>query len=165
MGRKGFSLALLLATLGSVLPSPAHALETDTRCRRMTTSVKSFTVETAWSSKTYARGSKVKVEVTVTRPGPEDPLDNGIPLDSPQHFPVEGASVSVTLLAGFPYPYGLGTTDADGKAIVKVKLPRSLKGPINSSTHGYLTHNKDGPNCTDVQEENFKYEAPAFVIR
>ncbi len=127
---------------------------------------RTFTVETVFNKKAYRAGDTVKVDVTVTRPGPEDPTNSGIPLDSPAYLPASGVSVTTTLTINPPYyPYGAGVTDDAGKVSYKIKLPKGFKGEVNGLTQARLTTNQNGPACTEINEVGFAYHYPAFTVR
>ncbi|HEU4480611.1 MAG TPA: hypothetical protein VFS18_01890 [Actinomycetota bacterium] len=165
--RRNLAVAVATVALVAALPTPAPAA-VSASCRgadSMFTDVRSFTIETRWSKRVYRRGDTVKVEVTVTRPGQKDPLNNGIELNPPVTYPAEGVNVTTTVVQGFPYPYGGGVTDADGKVVIKITLPRNVKGKVMTSTEASLVHNQGGPACSEVREVEFKQEYPAFIVR
>jgi len=122
----------------------------------MVTRLRTFTVMAQPLKKSYRLGTKAKVEVTVTRPGREDPLGNGVEIDSPVSLPAEGVDVSVGLYRGNFYMYGVGVTDEDGKAIVPVKLnPNAPPGNIIGEAGARAYYNRGG--CPDIEEEGFAY--------
>lgn len=155
-----FAAAAML--LGGV-PAPA----TSAPCgRHLSQTFRTFTVEVAFDKKVYRAGDTVKVDVTVTRPGPEDPANSGVPVDSPTYMPAAEVSVTTTLTINPPYyPYGAGMTDADGKVSYKIKLPKGFRGEINGLTQARKTTNQNGPACTEVNEEGYVYHYPAFTAR
>jgi hypothetical protein len=155
-----FAAAAML--LGGV-PAPA----TSAPCgRHMSQTFRTFTVEVAFNKESYRAGETVKVDVTVTRPGQEDPANSGVPFDSPTYMPAAGVSVTTTLTINPPYyPYGAGVTDDDGKVSYKIKLPKGFKGEVNGLTQAKQTTNPNGPLCSEVNEEGYVYHYPAFTAR
>lgn len=133
--------------------------------RHVNTRVATFTVETTWDKKIYKRGDTVKVDVLVTRPGREDPAGLGIPLDIPERLPAEGVTVTTVLLVDPPqYPYAQDVTGSDGTVSFKIKLPKKVSGEVDVVTHAKLVHNQGGPACSEVTEEEFLPEYPAFRV-
>lgn len=122
----------------------------------MVTRLRTFTVTAKPLKTRYRLGTKAKIEVTVTRPGEEDPLNNGIPLNSPISLAAEGVEVSVGLYRGNFYMYGVGVTDSEGKAIVPVKLnPLAPAGNVVGEVGARAYYNRGG--CPDIEEEGFAY--------
>ncbi|MGI8775591.1 MAG: hypothetical protein ACR2KQ_11415 [Actinomycetota bacterium] len=126
----------------------------------------SLTVQTRWSKKVYKAGGKAQVTVTITRPGETDPMGYGIPMPSeipPE--PVEDALVTSFIENMFPPVGGYEYTDANGEAVVRFKIPKKLKGYYGVATRGSFYHRSGIPNdCTDVEEEGFRYEPRAFKV-
>jgi hypothetical protein len=129
------------------------------------TEVDTFTVETKWNKAKYKVGEQAKVEITVTRPGPEDPFKLGVELNSPVQLPAEGVLVSTTLHVGFPPLFRRGETDADGKLTLKLPLEPRTKGTVYASTVATKLHNANGPACSEVQEVGQKHDVPAFKVQ
>lgn len=125
-----------------------------------------FTVETEWASKSYAGSEKAVVEVTVTRPAPEDPGENGIPMPGQVAVPQEGATVSTTLFPKkrvFPPVFGRGLTDEDGRVRLPIPLKEISPGRVDASTYAELWTNEGG--CPDIEEWGQRYDARAFTVR
>lgn len=164
--------ALMPAT-GIAAPRPVRRLQAagigpaspPLRCMRAATQVHAFTVQVEWNKRVFRHTEKAVVTVTVTRPAPEDPLGLGIPLDPPMTVPVEGANVWTSVLTGrYPFPYGYGRTDADGKVRFKIAL-NLLKqaGPYDVSHYANVYTNQGG--CPDIEEWGYTYESPGLSIR
>ncbi|MFP5299442.1 MAG: hypothetical protein ACLGHL_10690, partial [Actinomycetota bacterium] len=165
MGAKArFAAAIAAASL--LIPvAPGTASSAACAGRHVSTRVATFTVETTWNKKVYKRGETVKVDVLVTRPGRDDPAGLGIPLDMPQRLPAEGVTVTTVLLVNPPYyPFDQGVTGSDGTVTFKIKLPKNVKGEVDVVTHAKLVHNQGGPACSEVIEEEFLPEYPAFKV-
>ena len=128
-------------------------------------SFESFEVLTKWSKKTYAPGATVSVDITVLRPGPEDPMGLGIEYEPPHQMPVENAYVWVAFVVGVPPVWGAGYTDANGTLHLDIPLRRDIRGPINSTTRAQIIHNPQTPDCTNIEEWGRLIEAPAFVVK
>lgn len=130
------------------------------------TTLNTFKVKTEWNKPVYKPGEVVKVTVTVTRPGSEDPLGNGIPMDGPVAIPAEDVLVSTSFVVNPPYyPYAGGTTDANGQVGLKIKLPKKVKGPVDVMTYARVIHNQSGPACTEVTEQGFHPEYGIFRVK
>lgn len=151
---KGLFFAALLSAASITVPAGMTAPAIACGARTM---VWTFTIESRWDKKIYERGGIVTQRIKVTRPGPHDPLNNGIPLDSPANVPAEGVTVSTNLFAGYPFPWGVGETDADGKVTLKIKLPKTAKPRFPTSTVATQIHNENGPACSDVEETGEYY--------
>jgi hypothetical protein len=153
---------LLLAALTVVIP-PGKAASAGSCGSK--TEVYSFTVETKWSKSTYKVGDKAKIEATVLRPGPEDPLNLGIELNSPVLVPAEGVTVTTTLHVGFPPLFSRAKSDADGKVVMSLPLTPRTKGKVFASTVATMMHNANGPACSEVEEIGQHHDVPAFVVK
>lgn len=127
----------------------------------MVTRLRTFTVTAQPLKPKYRLGTTAKIEVTVTRPGEEDPFGNGVPLNSPTALPAEGVDVAVGLYRGNFYMYGVGVTDENGKATVSVKLnPVAPPGNVIGEIGARAYYNRGG--CPDIEEEGFAYYPQFF---
>ena len=65
-----------------------------------------------------------------------------------------------------PYwPYGAGTTDAEGQVHLRIKLPKNFTGKVQTTTTAKFVHNPNGPACTELTEQSTKFEEPFEVKR
>jgi hypothetical protein len=87
-----------------------------------TITLRTYYVVVKADRKAYRIGQTAKMTATVTRPAHEDPFGQGIQFDPPVSFPAEDVVVGVGLSVGDVYLYGHGTTNAKGKAIIKIRL-------------------------------------------
>ena len=126
-----------------------------------------FTVQTTWSKNAYKVGEKAKVEVLVTRPGPNDPANMGIPFpDATPPQPVEGAYVTSFVNGVFPAVGAIGETDAEGRVTLSFEVADHLKGPQTTYTRASIMRRSGLPSdCTDVEEEGAKTDSPAFTVK
>jgi len=159
-----------LAAFGAVavvlggVPTPATSAPAP--CRSASQILRTFTVEVTFDKQTYKAGDTVKVNVSVTRPGQEDPTNSGIPFDSPTYLAAPDVQVTTTLTIRPPYyPYGAGITDENGEVSYKIKLPKGFRGEVNGLTQARKVTNQNGPLCTEVNEEGYVYHYPAFIVR
>lgn len=162
-------LLVSLATSLLVVPFMPSLSEASQRtshgCRRQATSIHAFTVEAKWRKRVFTNKETAAITLTVTRPAPEDPLQLGIPTDSPVSIPVEGATAWTTVLTErYPYPYGYGRTDADGKAKIKLALELLEKPGAYDVTHNAEVWTNQG-GCPDIHEWGFLMESPGLTIR
>lgn len=148
------SIPVGITTRGNAAPFP---------CASGPSEVKTLTVETEWSSKTYSAGANAKVKVTVSRPGPEDPLDLGLPWPIQERVPAEGVEVTTAISGVYPPAGSIGETDDQGRVVLKFKIPKHLRGPFDTFTDAKLLHRVAG-DCTDIQERGWKSDKPAFVV-
>jgi hypothetical protein len=87
-----------------------------------TITLRTYHVVVKSDRKTYRIGQTAKMTATVTRPAHEDPFGQGVQFDPPTSFPAEDVVVGVGLSVGDVYLYGHGTTNAKGKAIIKIRI-------------------------------------------
>jgi hypothetical protein len=128
----------------------------------MATNLYTFTVVAQPQRKTYRVGQKALVDMTVTRPGPNDPTGEGQPIPSPAYFPAEGVDVAVSLYLGeYHYTYGLGVTDAEGKATISVPLPKDAPaGVVRAQAAARAYYNRGG--CPDIEEVGYNTYSEFF---
>jgi hypothetical protein len=145
-------ILVLCAALVAGTAAWAPGLPSRTACGAMETRLNTFTVTAEAQRKSYEMGETVVVEMLVTRPGPEDPV-TGEPWDPPHHEPAEGVDVGINMSTSdtdLPV-FNSGTTDAEGKATVKVKL---VRGDPPRWVYAYASaeqwYNRGG--CPDIVE-------------
>lgn len=156
------------ALLGGLLPAApiqaATAACAGVRSSSMATVLYTFKVDAKPLRKTYAIGDKMKVAMKVQRPGRQDPLGEGQPLNSPAYLPAENVEVSVSLYVGeYHYRYGLGVTDANGEAVISVPaFPKSAPaGPVRATAAARAYYNRGG--CPDIEEVGYSSYDPFFI--
>ena len=111
----------------------------------------------------FAIGTKANIDVTVTRPAHEDPLDQDIAIDPPASVPAENVSVGIGITVGQVFTPGFGTTDADGKVTVDIKLPRYMK-PGTASIAAYAWNVVHESPCIRVEEDGYTSNPEAFEV-
>ena len=153
--------AILLVPVGAAPAAAPAASSCDGRYFYLYT----LTVEAEPRKKVYERGETVKVDFVVTRPGPEDPANNGVPLpDQTPHQPAEGVEVHASFWAGNHYAYNKGYTDENGEATVKVDTVASMPaGPVDLDVSGHVYYNRGG--CPDGEEAGYNSYPKAFTLR
>jgi hypothetical protein len=152
----------VLAVLLVVFLAPSHGA-TALACGARTY-VHTFTVTTKWSAKSYRPGQLAVVTVTVTRPGPEDPLGFGVPVAVPVGLPAEGVTVQTSLPDYFPPPWDYDVTGADGKVKLKIRVPRdATPGRVYTASYASIVYNGNG--CPDVEEFGYRHEWPGFLVK
>ncbi len=168
-----FLVTALLPSTGMAAPAPVRRLQAEgvgpagasLRCRgAAATQIHAFSIQAEWNKRTFDNSEKAVVTITVTRPAPEDPLGLGIPLAPPMTYPVEGANVWTSVITGrYPFPYGYGQTDADGKIKFKIDLKLLNKvGPYDVSHYASVYTNQGG--CPDIEEYGYLFESPGLTI-
>jgi hypothetical protein len=120
-----------------------------------TFSFRTLHIEFEADKKTYRRGDVAEITVMVTRPAKEDPLNNGIPMDRPYVEPASGVTVGVGLHVGRVFLPGAAITDAEGKAVIQIKI--ESYAPVNkwidASLYSWKIVHQDV--CFTVQEDGF----------
>ena len=161
--RRALSLFVIVGAFGAPAAQGGPATDLCISPQKLQT----FTVETTWSKKAYRVREKAKVKVLVTRPGPNDPANMGLPFPEgtpPQ--PVEGAYVTSFVNGVFPAVGAIGETDADGRVTISFEVADHLKGPQTTYTRASIMRRSGLPSdCTDVEEEGAKTDSPAFTVR
>lgn len=159
-------VAAALLAVASLLPASAAPILRH-GCDASPQELKTFRVETEWARTSYAHGQTAKIKVTVTRPGPKDPLNQGLDTPDVTRQPVEGAAVSLAVFNAFPYVATGGETDKDGVVLLKLEVVDHLRGWQDTFTDAKIYYKTlpAGPDCTDVVERGFKAELKAFKVK
>ena len=169
MKKRVFAVGLIAgALLGGLLPAvPASAAVAACGGARSVgavgTTLYTFTVEATPMKKSYRIGEQMKVRVKVQRPGPQDPVGAGKPISSPTYLPAEDVEVSVALYAGrYHYRYGLGVTDENGEAIIRVPAfpNQAPAGPVRATVGARAYYNRGG--CPEAEEAGSASYNPFF---
>ena len=175
-----WAVLALSALLTALLPSVGHAapyavrrlqaagigdIKVPLRCKGAATQIHAFNVKAEWNKRVFKNTEKAVITVTVTRPGPYDPLGAGIPLPEVAPLPQEGVTVWTSVLTGrYPFPYGYGTTDAAGQVHYEVPLKLLKKaGPYDVSHYASKWTNQNA--CPDIEEYGYLKESPGLTIR
>ncbi|MGH2817947.1 MAG: hypothetical protein ACRDJS_05745 [Actinomycetota bacterium] len=128
-----------------------------------TVTLRTFHVVVKADRKAYRIGQTAKMTATVTRPAHEDPFGEGVQFDPPASFPAEDVVVGVGLSVGDVYLYGHGTTKANGKAVIKVKIaPYTPPGKAAADLFARKTQLRT--ICASVEEVGYKHEANLFNV-
>lgn len=128
-----------------------------------TVGLRTYNLEVKPDKKSYKVGDTAKVHVTVTRPAKEDPLGQGIPVDSPESFPAEGVNVGIGLRIGEVFLFGHNITDAKGLTTVKVKIASyAPAGKASADAYAWKTQ-VDSP-CARVEENGYTSVPNIFTV-
>lgn len=128
----------------------------------MATTVNTFHVEAKARKKTYRLGSTAIIDMKVTRPAHEDPAGEDNQFDPPMSQAAENVNVSVGVYLGDFYMYGVGTTDENGEATLKVKLnPKADPGMARGEAAARAFYNRGG--CPDIEEEGYAQYGKFFT--
>jgi hypothetical protein len=128
-----------------------------------TIGLRTYNLDVRPDKKSYKVGDTAKVHVTVTRPAKEDPLGEGIPIDSPENFPAEGVNVGIGLRVGDVFLFGHNVTDAEGKTIVKVKIA-SYAPPGKASADAFAWKTAVDSPCARVEENGYTSIPNMFTV-
>jgi hypothetical protein len=128
-----------------------------------TITLRTFHVVVKADRKAYRIGQTAKMTATVTRPAHEDPFSQGVQFDPPTSFPAEDVVVGVGLSVGDVYLYGHGTTNAKGKAIIKVRItPYTPAGTAAADVFARKTQVRTV--CASLEEVGYRHEAKLFNV-
>ncbi|MGH2747593.1 MAG: hypothetical protein ACRDKB_06680 [Actinomycetota bacterium] len=161
--RRGVISALAASLVAGVLfaapaPSAAHGCGDSE-----TYAVRNFHIEMKPVKKTYHVGDTAKVKFTVTRPAHEDPAGAGQEYDPPMSFPAEDVQLGVGLFVGETFFTGWALTDAEGKAMVSIKILRYADtGPAHA--RAYATKMIHQNVCVTVLEDGFTAQDNIFTV-
>lgn len=161
----GARIATVVATVAALLGGPA-AVASAVPCAPILDSVfaETFTVDLDVADKTYRRGQTALVDVTVVRPGREDPAGANVPLGSPASVPVADALVGVGVYVGEDFLFGQGITDESGTATVKVKIFRDVAtGP--AQVEGFSWKLIANYSCGAAYEFGYHIQTDAFRVK
>jgi hypothetical protein len=152
--------------LGSAAPIPCkrQALKVLGGQRSMETiSLRDFYIEPSVKKKTVRIGETAVFPVHVSRPAEEDPLDLGLEMEPGSIGPVEDANIGVGLLVGDVFLPGFAVTDANGDAVIKVKIENYVK-PATVDAAFYSWKVVQDTPCLRIEENGFKAVPALFKI-
>ncbi len=172
--RKKIAAALATGLLASVLSvgvgaSPAQACSGRNVGAQMrngsleVVGLRTFHLEVKPLKKRYKVGETAKIEVTVTRPAHEDPAGLGVPIDPPQSFPAEDVNVGMGLRIGDVFLFGHAVTDADGKAVIKIKI-KSYTPAGKATADAYAWKTAADTTCAKVEENGYRQMPNLFTV-
>ena len=128
-----------------------------------TIALKTFHLVVKGQKKTYKVGDTAKIVVEVTRPGHEDPAGLGIYQEPPQSFPAENVNAGVGLRVGDVFLFGHAMTDAQGKAVVDVKLEEWTPAGMAIADAFSWNVQVDTP-CVRVEENGYMQKPNVFKV-
>jgi hypothetical protein len=128
-----------------------------------TITLRSFHVVVKADRKAYRIGQTAKMTATVTRPAHEDPLGQGIQFGPPTSLPAEDVVVGVGLSVGDVYLYGHGTTNARGKAPVKIKIT-PYTPPGRAAADVFARKTQVRTICASLEEVGYKRVPKLFNV-
>ncbi len=144
---------LVAAVIGASLAAPTSA-RADTACASGETRLRTFHVEAVPEKKKVRRGEKFMVEMTVTRPAHEDPAGQGQQIDPPASTPAEDVTTGITIFVGDnTWFWGIGITDADGKADIELKVPKNSELGWGFAAVSAIKYHRN--ECPEVVEEGY----------
>jgi hypothetical protein len=173
MRRLGGALIAAIA-VATILPA-GPAVATPIPCReravqilrggmRETIRVRTFHIDAKTQAESYKIGTSAKIDVTVTRPAHEDPLDLGVELEPPTSVPAENVIVGLGVHVGDVFIPGFSRTNADGKATVSLKLP-GYATPGQASMTVYAWNVVHESPCLRVEEDGFATYPESFEVK
>ncbi|MGH2755906.1 MAG: hypothetical protein ACRDLB_15940 [Actinomycetota bacterium] len=153
-------------TVGAAAPIPCkrHAIRVLGQQRNMeTVSLRDFYIEASVKKKTYRVGDTIQFPVHVSRPAEEDPFGLGMSMNPGSMGPVEEANIGVGLLIGDVFLPGFAITDANGDALIKVKIENYVKPATVDAAFYSWKIAADSP-CLRVEENGFRAVPSMFKI-
>ncbi|HYI44980.1 MAG TPA: hypothetical protein VE174_05885 [Actinomycetota bacterium] len=157
----GMSLAAALVAV-TLVGAPSTAVSAP-GCAMETVSLKTFKLEIKAKKKLYKVGETAQVLVNVTRPAEEDPLGNGIPFERPMTEPAPDINVGIGLRVGDVFLFGHSMTDANGDAVVKVKLePWTPAG--NAIADAFAWNVVQDTPCLRIEENGYTQAPNLFRV-
>jgi hypothetical protein len=120
-----------------------------------TLSLKTLNLDYKSDKKIYKIGSIAEIKVNVTRPAKEDPAGQGIPMDRPYVEPAEGITVGVGLSIGRVFLPGAAITDANGDALVRIKIESYAPAGQWADVSVYAWNVLQETPCLTVQEYGY----------
>lgn len=156
---------VITALVFSLLVTPTTATAAPRGCAPILDSVfvESLSVTGKAAKKRYRRGQKAVINVSVSRPGREDPAGAGIPLDPPTSAPAADALVGIGVYVGDDFLFAHGITDSSGNAEIKLKIPRDVPtGVAELETYSWkLIANY---SCGSAFEFGYNIDLKAFRV-
>ncbi|MDP9066755.1 MAG: hypothetical protein M3N53_00210 [Actinomycetota bacterium] len=133
------TVVLSMATLLVVAPAAGSAVPIGSReaCTDVSLPLRNFKIEASWQTPSVSVGDVAKLKVLVTRTADEDPVtDDGVPYPTgrPMNEPAEGVSLGLGFLVGDTFLTAGGLTDANGRAVVKVRIESYARPGTGEST-------------------------------
>ena len=167
------------AVFATVLVAPAQATTTDVAapvpCYRgevrdqmragamETVALRTFTLELESAKPSYKIGETAIVHARVTRPADEDPLQLGVPLDSPEQYAAADVNVGIGVRIGDVFLFGFGITDENGEVDVKIKL-KSYTPTGTAILDGFAWKRQVETPCANVEENGYTFFPNAFKV-
>lgn len=150
-------------------PASATVADASSRCRSTSSwaDVVALRTMTVWikpGAKSYPVGGMAKIQVTVTRPAPQDPAGLGVPLPRESGVPAPDVTVGVGLHIGPVFSPGYARTDQNGKATVSIKIPGYAKaGPVGVDAYAYSIIAQTP--CYTLQEDGYTHKTGLFSVK
>lgn len=128
-----------------------------------TVALKTFHLVVKGQKKVYKVGDTAKIEVMVTRPGHEDPAGLGIYQEPPESFPAENVNAGIGLRVGDVFLFGHSMTDAQGKAVVEVKL-ESWTPAGTAIADAFAWNTQVDTPCLRIEENGYQQKPNVFKV-
>lgn len=160
-----FAGVALLSQLapGATATAAAAAVPCSSRSMEVV-NLETLKLEVATPNKTYRTGQTVRFHFTVTRPADHDPLGLGVPVPRPTVQAAEGVNVGIGLAVEDVFLWGVAVTDAEGKAVVAVKLPKYVKPGVAHARALAQKHAVPETPCLTVMETAYSQLPSAFKV-
>lgn len=154
--------SLVIAAVSLVIAPGASAAPSSEGCSQVV-SIMTLNIKVGKISPAYRVGETIKIPVVVTRPGEEDPADQGIPLEPPASEVAQDVMLLGVVRVGGGIIYQSAVTDAEGKATLSLKLRNVPKGPADVEIEAKKVIVETA--CATVQEAATREIEDAFKVR
>ena len=164
-GRRALAQLVAMALIAGLLLTPAPAAAAGGGCAPILDSVFVETLSVAGKAakKRYRRGQNAVIEVSVSRPGREDPAGAGIPLDGSASVPAAEALVGIGIYIGEAFLFGHGITDGSGKAEIKIEIPKDVPTGV-AEVESYSWKLLANYSCGSAFEFGYNIDLEAFRV-
>ncbi len=120
-------------------------------------------VEVEADRKSYRVGDVAQILVQVSRPAHEDPLGQDVPVDPPMSQPADNVNVGIGVQVERVYLFGVGRTDDEGRALIKVRIPPYT--PVGKAYVRALAWSTVVDTvCLTVEEYGYTQEPGLFAV-
>lgn len=165
-GHRALAQLVALALMAGLLLTPAPAAASGSAgCAPILDSVfvETLSVTGKAAKKRYRLGQDAVINVSVSRPGREDPAGAGIPLDGSAAVPAAEALVGIGIYIGEAFLFGHGMTDGSGNAEIKIKIPKDVPTGV-AEVESYSWKLLANYSCGSAFEFGYNIDLKAFRV-
>ena len=127
--------------------------------------LRTLTVKVMPGAKDTKVGGVAKVPVHVTRPAPEDPAQEGVPVPGVVNQPAANVTVGVGLHIGPVFAPGYAITDDGGDALVPIRIPTYARAGLAVNADAYAYNILAQAPCYTIQEDGYARKLNVFKTK